>query len=221
MTQELNIKLNIANEYEIDASGKDLVSLDVASEDIKYKAVIDGKLTIELKDSRVIKLSNWELIDSIKTIDGVNSFVLTRAKDEITWQSSPYYYSGTGLDDVVNAETATPVMVPIYGWWNRIVGYTPTETGVTINSGAGNDIITGSAYNDTIIGGTGQNTILIDTVNYFGADVVELTDGEKLYLKFKDINADERNIKTEIVDKNAEFSDLFGIRCIMRTIHKR
>lgn len=59
------------------------------------------------------------------------------------------------------------------------------DTGVTLNTGLGDDIIYGSKYNDTITGGKGDNTIY----HYAGEgdDTIVLTKGENLTLHLADI----------------------------------
>lgn len=63
------------------------------------------------------------------------------------------------------------------------------KKGLTINSGYGNDTITGTINNDTISGGAGKNTVNFDfSGDGFGKDVVKLTKGETLILKFTNGN---------------------------------
>ena len=62
--------------------------------------------------------------------------------------------------------------------FDDVIKFSDSTNGLNINSGAGNDTITGTTGNDTITGGTGENVI-----NYSdGKDTVNLTGGEKLTL---------------------------------------
>lgn len=54
--------------------------------------------------------------------------------------------------------------------------------GLTINAGKGNDIITGSAFNDVIVGGAGINTYNYDFSKQSGQDTIKITKGETLKL---------------------------------------
>lgn len=54
--------------------------------------------------------------------------------------------------------------------------------GLVINGGTGNDVITGTKFNDTILGGKGSNEIKFDFSTTFGQDTVKLTKGETLAL---------------------------------------
>ncbi|MCQ2739872.1 MAG: hypothetical protein MJ237_06560 [bacterium] len=57
-------------------------------------------------------------------------------------------------------------------------------TKTTINAGAGNDDIVGSAVNDTITGGVGNNELFINKNNEaYGNDIYKLTKGEELTIK--------------------------------------
>jgi len=83
--------------------------------------------------------------------------------------------SGTIFDDVINLADAQYVPIGKKNIKNN--------TGVTINTGTGNDTITGTKYNDTITGGADINTINIDVTKNFGNDTYKLTKGEKLNIK--------------------------------------
>lgn len=83
--------------------------------------------------------------------------------------------NGSALADDIDVSNADPTKTT-YDKKTKTTIY----TGVTINAGAGDDTITGSAYNDTIIGGKGVNTLNIDVTQKFGNDIYKLTSGEKL-----------------------------------------
>ena len=86
----------------------------------------------------------------------------------------------------------------------------PLETGVIINAGAGDDKITGSKYNDTITGGTGTNTIIIDgNEASIGTNTINLTKEETLILNFKnynDLNAETFANTLKVNGKNLEIN---------------
>lgn len=65
--------------------------------------------------------------------------------------------------------------------------------GLTISARNGDDVITGTQYNDKISGGSGTNIINLSTQNDFGKDTVTLTKNEhlKLLLDIEGSNADE------------------------------
>ena len=61
---------------------------------------------------------------------------------------------------------------------------------MTINAGLGNDVIYGSAFDDTLTGGVGSNTIVYDMLN-FGADKINLTAHENLTIDFSPLVAEQ------------------------------
>lgn len=82
--------------------------------------------------------------------------------------------------------------------------------GLTISARNGDDVITGTQYNDKISGGSGTNIINLSTQNDFGKDTVTLTKNEhlKLLLDIEGSNADEylnyyikgKNLVIEVFD---------------------
>ena len=92
-------------------------------------------------------------------------------------------YTGTALADEINASGLT-----------KATG--KNNKGVTINSGLGYDIITGSDFNDKITGGKGTNIINVYTTKNFGDDEVVLTKGENLKIQLDDFEY------SELEDKN-------------------
>ena len=117
-------------------------------------------------------------------------------------------YTGTRLNENIDASSAdqkyTAYSYKVKKKW--YTGYTPTGVGVTIDSGAGNDVITGSQFadtliggegndtikgglgNDTLVGGTGNDTLTggagVNTYNFteenFGNDTINVTSGETI-----------------------------------------
>lgn len=81
--------------------------------------------------------------------------------------------SGTVFSDTINAKNMlnTPL--------------NSKNKGLTINSGRGNDTITGTSFNDTISGGVGTNTYNYDFGSVSGQDTIKLTKNETLKLNLK------------------------------------
>ena len=108
---------------------------------------------------------------------------------------------------------------PIKSTYNKKTGIT-TQYGATINSGAGDDVITGSNYIDTIksgngndkingslgadniTGGAGENTINYTNINQLDGDKITLTKNETLNIDVKGITTDPNNITYKVSGKN-------------------
>lgn len=155
---------------------QETLNLDIQkAEDISY--VVQGKnLVVTAKSAG--KTSNIILKDfagkdlgaTVNIVKG-ETLVETLNKHEFeTKLTTKNSFTGTALIDKVDAS-----------------GYEPKSgiKGVTIKTGAGDDIITGSKYNDTIVGGTGTNTLVIDTTEAIGKDTYTMTKGETLILDLK------------------------------------
>ena len=93
-------------------------------------------------------------------------------------------YTGSALADEVDASGLTSAT------------NAKTNAGVKITTKAGDDIITGSDFNDTITGGTGKNLVKIYANQ--GNDVINLTKGENLVIDLVDVTGLE-NVKFEFV----------------------
>ena len=124
--------------------------------------------------NETINLSN----DGKMEVIGVSNYFA------MTGQKVKAKYTGTALADRVDgANLETPTAV------KKIKGE-EVKIGVTVNTGAGNDVITSSKFNDTITAGIGQNTI--DYTGFeseFGDDVINLTKGETLNLTLTGLTA--------------------------------
>ena len=85
----------------------------------------------------------------------------------------------------------------------QIVDKTSQDKGFTIKSGAGDDIITGSMYSDTITSGVGKNTIIVKNTE-FGNDVINLTKNEELVIDLTECTdiTDLSDLKYSIIGKN-------------------
>lgn len=64
--------------------------------------------------------------------------------------------------------------------------YGKKNKGYKIKAGSGNDVITGSQFNDTISGGAGVNVVNYDFGEKSGIDTITLVKGEKLKLNITD-----------------------------------
>ena len=93
-------------------------------------------------------------------------------------------YTGSALADEVDASGLTSAT------------NAKTNAGVNITTKAGDDIITGSNFNDTITGGTGKNLVKIYANQ--GNDVINLTKGENLVIDLVGVTGLE-NVKFEFV----------------------
>ena len=135
-----------------------------------YKDVTNNansKKKLENTSSVIIK-AGLEGIDLRKDLYLVDGSKIVTAKS----------FTGTWLDEEIDA-TSAPA--------------SKKNKGVTIKGLGGDDKITGSAYNDTITGGTGENVIyysFADGGN--GEDVINLTKGEVLRLVLDGENIEYR-----------------------------
>ncbi len=121
----------------------------------------------------VIQNAGVKDLGATVSIDGVNTDVLDVVASTENYMFAPEKgnkLTGTAVADVVDL-TYAPVD-------NKIKGY-------TINTGLGNDDITGSKGNDTITAGLGNNNINIDlSEGEFGNDIVKVTKGELTNINF-------------------------------------
>ena len=83
--------------------------------------------------------------------------------------------TGTIFSDTINMENLT-------------ANSGKNNKGLKIKGGKGNDVITGTQYNDTITGGVGANVINYDFGKISGEDTIKLTKGEKLTLNLTNGN---------------------------------
>lgn len=210
MVAELNVRINSAKEYNIDAEGKDTVTLNLSEGDVQHQEVIDGKLVLSLTGDKKVYLSHFNKLTQIKTsLDDVTSPISLDggAKNSVTNPISENNYVGTAINDDINALSAPEQTAIAYRkvkkkWVPYEYG---TGVGVNIDAGAGNDIIKGSDHddiinagdgndtiyigkgNDTITGGAGTNTYIIDTQTEFGTTTINLTQNEKLHFVLKGV----------------------------------
>ena len=95
--------------------------------------------------------------------------------------------TGSALADVIDATDVKQQYKTVKKKGKKV----KVETNLIINSGAGDDDITGSNFNDTITSGKGENTIRYNVDQAFGHDIINLTKGETLHLSFARENGSE------------------------------
>ena len=172
ITQESNVKKYILNFKGISSpdvlttakNGRDLIiTSEKTSVTVKNYFSKDGKST----SSKVTTLR----FNSNTTTDVALLDALTISSSWLTFNPNKKgVVSGTVFSDTINMDNV--LTAPLNS----------KNKGLTINSGRGNDIITGTQYNDTISGGKGINTYNYDFGVISGQDVIKLTKGETLKL---------------------------------------
>lgn len=125
-------------------------------------------------------------------------------------------YTGTALADVVDVSGVNVAAKTTKDKAGNII----SQTGLTLNTGLGDDKITGTQFDDTITGGLGENTIVVKNEK-FGTDTVNLTKGEKLTIDMSAyvspeflIEKNDLNIKTDngtLILKNFAKSNVIGV----------
>ena len=154
----------------------------------KNDLVIEYGDAIENKDKNTITISNYFKTTGDFEIVGANG-----TKENL--RESIVYFEG-------NSEEKNKITGSQYN--DKIVGGNLDDT---LKGEKGNDIIIGGLGNDNITGGSGINKIYHSIDD--GADVINLTKGEKLELYLCDIPLDEDDkpiIKYEIVKKDLVIS---------------
>ena len=204
LDEELMININDATEYIINAEGKSIVSLNISKTGLSYTT--DGQdLTITTADGKTITLKNIQNLKTLKTDEGetdelenpiLSSTDLTQANiintTLINTALSKNNYAGSQFNDIIDASLAPELTTTkkVKKGNKTIKKTVKTGIGVNIDAGDGDDTITGSAFNDTITGGKGTNTYLIDTTKNFGTDTINLTEGETVKIQ---LLGDENN----------------------------
>ena len=203
------------NEYIINPTSKinavylkNLYLDDINLESFKIE---NNTLTFLLNSGDKIIINNYSKIKYIKTdieysskkelLDIISSNLVNNYDNKIDSLDKPYYNSkkqtvtGTNYSDFIDYSNSD--YIPI-GAKNILA-----NKGIVINANYGNDKIIGSEYNDTIKGGVGNNTIIVEN-EIFGDDLVKLTKKESLTIDLTscvDIS-DLSNLKFSIVGKN-------------------
>lgn len=217
---KINIQLGSGDNYIIPASkGKDSLNFSFATNksggDFEYKQLEDTK-------DLVISYTKGNTTDTItiknyfKTVDGNStaSSVKTVTIDDKTYNLTDLYqYSGEFVPNKKRSVSGTVFSDVI----DESIYRNDREQGLTIKSGDGNDIITGSRFNDTIVSGRGNNTIILK--DNFGDDKLVTTKGETVNINF-DGNAsqleyvlDGKNVKAvaNLPDTSCYLEGLVGI----------
>ena len=180
--EDLKIKyadgIGNAGDYTADLIGNDLV-VTIWDDDHEGGGTEMG--TIIIKD-----YGSADLANSIK-IYNQSDVEVANLKTEVTGSSitrkinNPGTYYGTRLNDKFNFYDVTEEMtsVKIKKKWRQV----GTGRGVTVDTGAGVDEVTGSRFNDTFITGTGTETIILN--QDFGNDTIYVSDGSIVTIDIK------------------------------------
>lgn len=165
------------------ANKKDTIYLKDANEVDTESFRVEGDKLVFTADGQEYSFSNYKNVKYVKTVDaGGNVSLLDLIgggfvdnTNAIAYNKKTLKAKGTNYNDVLDFSES------------GYVAKGKSKKGLTINGGKGNDEITGTEYNDTLVGGIGRNTI-----NYSGGnDVINLTKGENLTINFSDFAEDE------------------------------
>ena len=183
--------------YNSSSFGHDIVkltkgeTLNINSNYISSYAQGDTKstkndLVLKYNDNNTVTIKNYYAKDTGAVVN-INGVDLTKTVKLAEVNASNYFdkegqkavrkYTGSALADKVDARGVEQL---------KDKNGNLLDTGVTLNTGLGDDVIYGSKYNDTITGGKGDNTIY----HYAGEgdDTIVLTKGENLTIHLADID---------------------------------
>ena len=160
---------------------------DLENANLKFeKGKNKNDLLIKFDDENTITLKNYLMKNTGATVyingEDISKNAALDAIDEDYFlkddgKLKTSKYTGTALADVIDA---SGVDVASKTKKDK-AGNTVSQTGLTLNTGLGDDKITGTQFDDTITGGLGENTIVVKN-KQFGTDTINLTKGEKLTL---------------------------------------
>ena len=181
----IKIELGSATDYIVPTSkGKDSLNFsfleNMSGGKFEYRQIEDSK-------DLLISYTKGNITDTItiknyfKTEDGNStaSSVKTVTIDDKTYNLTDLYqYSGEFVPNKKRSVSGTVFSDIIDESKYR----NDKKQGLTIKSGDGNDVITGSRFNDTIVGGKGNNEVILK--DSFGDDKIVTTKGETLNIKF-------------------------------------
>lgn len=142
----------------------------VTNGDVEYTKDSKGNVVITADDNGSLIIQGLAKKDITQGVT-INGEAITFDFDEDNVSKNKI--TGTAQNDVIDASEVEQQYKKVK---KKLV-----ETPLNINSGTGDDTITGSQYNDVITAGTGKNTIKILNET-FGNDIINLTKGEKLTL---------------------------------------
>ena len=175
---DIDISAKLKSSYSL--KGKTEINILGESFSVKDISASGSTLVINLENGKTIKLTKISNPDKINFVVGettqtLQQFYETNLPETKTWLSTPSAtkLTGTVFDDDID----------IYNEYEPTVKNSLNDIGVKINADTGNDTIKGTALDDTITGGSGVNTIKINTTKKFGNDVYKLTKGETLKIE--------------------------------------
>ena len=204
------------NEYIFSAKKKNAIYIKgIKQDDIDTNSfrIVGNNLLFSAKGNDFV-VSNYTGIKYIKTdntlgktelLDIISHSYVDNTANVISTYNKKYTVTGaTNYNDEIDMSGINNLTKTIKdGKKKQIVDKTSQDSGFIIKSGAGDDIITGSMYSDTITGGNGKNTIIIKNTE-FGNDVVNLTKNEELVIDLTDCTdiTDLSDLKYSIIGKN-------------------
>ena len=183
--QALYLKNISYNDIELNAIGRDLV---ITVKDTEKSVILKDYIKKNGKHS--YKYIQTDEGERVQTMDIINDGLVDNP-NTISIPQKGITVTGTNFNDIINVSE-----------YKVATSGSKKGKGLTVKALNGNDKITGTTGNDTIIGGLGTNIIYLSTTEPFGNDVVTLTKGEKLhfYVDMKDEKGS--NIEYEIQGKN-------------------
>ena len=191
-----NIKSTDTNVRISSSKGSDVLYLQGVSQadaqNMKFEQGVDAEghktrdLVITTSDGRTITVENYFTNTSATATKSTLKTIRFEDSETGSWGSSVDGKVDVSILDmgVIDYKgTFAPKKKKVLGTaFNDEIDMSGENTKLTINGGAGNDVITGTALNDKIIGGKGNNTFIYNEGS--GADVVQLTKGEYLTIKY-------------------------------------
>lgn len=190
---------NTQNDYEFSASKKDAIYLKGITQadiDTTSFSITDNKLLFSTLDGKNFSVSNYSGVKYIKTdinskktalLDIISNSLVDNTANIITsYNAKKLTTSSTNYNDAIDMSGVSGLKKTVkVGKKTVTEDKLPSDKGLIINGGYGNDIITGSMYSDTIKGGAGNNTVIVKN-GTFGNDTINLTKGENLTLDLTD-----------------------------------
>lgn len=182
-----------------------------------------------------ITLKNYATTSTAKN-STVELLVNGERKDLYVLTEATKNYTGTMLNDVIDASEAYLTKTVKVNGKKDVVEKAVTDKGLTLNGGAGNDTIIGTKYSDTIKGGDGNDVINGGTGNdnlyggkgndiissgsgkntiygEAGNDIINVTEGENVVYggKDNDVINTSLNAKNTYVFNNKDGHDVINV----------